>query len=77
MGLLKDEIGQEAANRKARRTRIEEVLDALSDDDQKDLIDAIRDARIVPRAIAGALQKRGIQISEGAIRHARSHYGAV
>jgi len=48
MGLLKDEIGQEAANRKARRTRIEEVLD-----------------------------ERGIQISEGAIRHARSHYGAV
>jgi hypothetical protein len=77
MGILKDEIGQEAANRKARRTRVEEVLDELSDADKKDLLDAIQDVRIVPRAIVAALQKRGIQISEGAIRHARSNHGAV
>lgn len=77
MGLLRDEIGQEAATRKTKRLRVDEVMDDLSDEDKKDLLDAIRDPRIVPNAIMRALHKRGIQISENAIRHARQHYGIV
>lgn len=77
MGLLRDEIGQEAASRRAKRLRVDEVMDDLSDEDKKDLLDAIRDPRIVPNVIMRALNKRGIQISENAIRHARQHYGTV
>ncbi len=68
MGLLNNEIQIEIENKgKANKRLLQEIADALSDDDRKDFIDALHDASISSQALATVLKRRGFVVSSSLI----------
>jgi hypothetical protein len=75
MGLA-DEI-RCASEVSGRRTRIDEILSSLSEDDAADLVAALLDASVRAPAIQRALRNRGIGVSITAIRSYREAHRVV
>lgn len=70
MGSLYDDIKQEQL-RKGNRSRIAEILNALPDDERKDLLKALDDHGIPASNISKALEKRGHKLAINVISRYR------
>jgi DNA-directed RNA polymerase specialized sigma54-like protein len=69
---LLQEIKNEPTGKAGRKPIVLQMLKSLSEQDRKDLVEAINDPLISGRSIAKVLQKRGIEISEATVYRYRS-----
>lgn len=72
MGKIQDEIAAESVI-KARRTRVEQICEVLSDEDRQDFMDALINPSVPINAIIRVMARRNLPISESAIRLYRQH----
>lgn len=70
MGSLFDDIKQ-TQSQKGNRSRIGEILEALPDDERKDLLKALDDHSIPASSISKALEKRGHKLAINVISRYR------
>lgn len=70
MGSLFDDIKQ-TQSQKGNRSRIAEILEALPEDERKDLIKALDDHSIPASNISKALEKRGHKLAINVISRYR------
>lgn len=67
MGLLQNEIQTEVAQKGKTKRLLQEIADALPDDDRKDFVDALHDQSISSQALARVLRRRGFVLSNSLI----------
>lgn len=67
MGLLQNEIQTEVAQKGTTKRLLQEIADALPDDDRKDFIDALHDQSISSQVLARVLRRRGFVVSNSLI----------
>lgn len=70
MSRLSEEIKEQAATSR-RRHGVDAALEQLSEEERRDLLEAILDPTIPLHAIAEVMRKRGIRLSTHSIRRAR------
>lgn len=67
---LGSEIGNEV-KRMRKRSGLDPVMEKLSPEDQRALVEAILDPEVPLQAISAVMQKRGLHLSTHSIRRAR------
>lgn len=70
MSRLSEQIRKKAATSR-RRHGVDAALEQLSEEEKKDLLEAILDPAIPLHAIAEVMRNRGIRLSTHSIRRAR------
>jgi hypothetical protein len=68
MGIFREEVTAEIQSvHLPFNRRLQEIADALSDDDRKDFIDALHDKSVSAYALAKVLNRRGFRVSNSLI----------
>jgi tRNA U54 and U55 pseudouridine synthase Pus10 len=67
VGSLNDEVQNEISQTIKKKGVLQEIANALSDDDRKDFIEALHDKTISSRALAVVLKRRGFIVSNSLI----------
>lgn len=64
MGLLKSEIANEQSVVPRRKTRINEIADALGEEEGAEFLDALADMNVKAIAIVRVIRRRGFKLDE-------------
>ena len=72
MGKFMKEVQEHQKTSGGRSSKIDEIREALGDDDFKDFVEALKDLKISAPTIAAVLKKRGVEVAANTILNHRN-----